>query len=667
MPRECPPLAAGHALAAAPSNLDKVVAMAYEHPADTPAESPFPIVTVTLLAANILVFIGCVLSGMDWFRPNVDTLVALGANTAPLTLTGEKYRLFSSIFLHGGLDHLVANMYMLLIIGILAERSFGRLPFALIYLASGVWGSLVSALWSNHHDIARLQTVGHSILAFDEGLRLVVSVGASGAIMGITGACLAARWAETTLRAPSEHRLAGTGKSIAQVLALNLVLGMVFTQIDQAAHVGGVLAGMPLGAVLFLAFRQNPGKRLALALGLGALSVVSASALADRTPSDQLQAVRKVMDEEAAQRPKPTAPAAPAASRQEADTADDPPEVSDAEAAGKVIDLHLKMTQHFQVSADGKRLYVTSGQDNLLKIVDLEGKAPDRIIKGKPWPAAKKDGCPHNMCRGYGASGFAISKDERYAYVASMSLDAVSIIDLTADRVVATIPVGRYPRIVMLSADEKYAFAMNGPDNSYSVIDLAARTAVAPPVVLKGGEAAGAFGRPLSAWMSNNGTVANFYDDTSNTVATYDTRNPGARKDIPLGDVWSNKVVPIDDQKWLLHARDGLLIHDLKKDETRIEFLTCSGEFTAVALAVSPDRSLLAMAGYQGDIVLIRLSTGRAIARYPGEGAAGLRFSDDGKTLYALGTDGRFSILDVGKSASLDPEARNMYCRPEEQ
>jgi len=92
-------------------------------------------------------------------------LLDIGANYRPLVLEGQWWRLLTNIFLHGGIPHLAYNMIALLIIGGFLERLIGSVKLGIVYLITGVFASLCSIWW---HDAT-------------------VSVGASGAILGLAG------------------------------------------------------------------------------------------------------------------------------------------------------------------------------------------------------------------------------------------------------------------------------------------------------------------------------------------------------------------------------------------------------------------------------------------------------------------------------------------------
>lgn len=185
-----------------------------------------PVVTVTIMAANIGVFALMAYSGVDLVQPDGSTLLNWGANFGPRTMNGQWWRLLSCMFLHFGVVHLGMNMLVLWGLGRPAERFVGSVGFAIAYLLSGVAGGLASLAWH------------------PEG----ISAGASGAVFGAAGTLLGfALLRRDTV--PPEVRSAML-KSMANFLILNTVVGLSASQIDMAAHTGGFLGGMLCGLVL---------------------------------------------------------------------------------------------------------------------------------------------------------------------------------------------------------------------------------------------------------------------------------------------------------------------------------------------------------------------------------------------------------------------------------
>ncbi|KAF8061206.1 hypothetical protein N665_1211s0006 [Sinapis alba] len=159
--------------------------------------------------------------------PSIPTLRRLGALERKLVEEGEKWRLVSCIWLHGGLLHLLANMISLLCIGMRLEQEFGFLRIGALYVISGLGGSIMSCLTDSR------------------GER--VSVGASGALFGLLGAMLSELITNWTIY---ENKCTSL-MTLILIIALNLSVGFL-PRVDNSAHCGGFLAGFFLGFVLLL-------------------------------------------------------------------------------------------------------------------------------------------------------------------------------------------------------------------------------------------------------------------------------------------------------------------------------------------------------------------------------------------------------------------------------
>lgn len=184
-------------------------------------------ITPLLLFANILVFGAMLLSGAGLWHAQNGVQLAWGANFGPATQDGEWWRLGSAMFLHFGLLHLGFNMWALWDAGQWVERMVGHTRFLLIYFAAGLAGNLMS-------------------LVMHQGL--AVSGGASGAIFGIYGALLSYLWLERSRLQPGEFRWlfwAAIGFS-----AATIGFGVMVSGIDNAAHIGGLFAGILMGVLL---------------------------------------------------------------------------------------------------------------------------------------------------------------------------------------------------------------------------------------------------------------------------------------------------------------------------------------------------------------------------------------------------------------------------------
>ena len=178
-----------------------------------------PIVTYIILAICIILFILMELSGGS---TNSQTLLKYGANLDVLVKNGEYYRLFTCIFLHIGIMHLLCNMYSLYIIGREVENLFGKIKYIIIFILSGIFGSIMS-------------------LAFTHN---TISAGASGAIFGLLGALLYFGMHYRTYLGEAIKR------SIIPIIVVNLIIGFFAEGIDLAAHIGGLVGGILLAMMV---------------------------------------------------------------------------------------------------------------------------------------------------------------------------------------------------------------------------------------------------------------------------------------------------------------------------------------------------------------------------------------------------------------------------------
>lgn len=216
-----------------------------------------PWLTWALVAANVLVYLAAASHGAGWLVADPVTLIHWGTNYGPATLSGEWWRLLTSMFLHFGLMHIALNMWALAALGPRIERLFGSWCFALLYLFAGLSGSLASLWWHPW----------------------VNSAGASGAIFGLIGGWLAFVLNPAT-RLPTSITASQRASAFTFIL-YNLVYGAGHQGVDNACHIGGLIGGILLGWLLAQplnpeARREQP-QRLALGGALGALILLLAA------------------------------------------------------------------------------------------------------------------------------------------------------------------------------------------------------------------------------------------------------------------------------------------------------------------------------------------------------------------------------------------------------
>jgi rhomboid protease GluP len=195
---------------------------------------PKPPVTTPLVGINVAVFAAMVLTGVSAVAPTTQQLLKWGANWGPFSLGPQPWRMLTSNYVHGGIIHIALNMWCLWNLGYLAERIFDRWTYLFTYTACGLAGSLAS-LWLHPR---------------------VVGVGASGAIFGMAGASIAALYLG---RLPiPKQALRGTLKSLVAFAGYNLFFGAVVPGIDNSAHIGGLVTGLALGALLAKHLTEPP-------------------------------------------------------------------------------------------------------------------------------------------------------------------------------------------------------------------------------------------------------------------------------------------------------------------------------------------------------------------------------------------------------------------------
>ena len=187
--------------------------------------------TRVILVTNVLVFLLMEFSGGTM---NEATLLAFGVKSNAAIDQGEFWRFITPVFIHIGILHLGLNSYALWIVGQQVERLYGSARFLSLYVLMGIAGVAGSYLY---HPMS-------------------LSAGASGAIFGLFGVLLMFGL-QHRRRVPLFFRRA-IGRGILPVILINLVIGFAIPVIDNAAHIGGLLAGLALAT--FVGFKA-PGTR----------------------------------------------------------------------------------------------------------------------------------------------------------------------------------------------------------------------------------------------------------------------------------------------------------------------------------------------------------------------------------------------------------------------
>jgi rhomboid protease GluP len=200
-----------------------------------------PLVTYTLISLNVLIFILLYLNGGAGGGESESVLVNNGALVPRLVEDGQWWRLFTVMFLHASVQHILFNMTSLLAVGTLAERFYGSARFLAIYLGSGLIGALVSVVYFTL--IGQPDAVG---------------VGASGAIFGVAGALVTLRFQRSEV-IPQRLRERVTSSMVPLVLISLPLSYLLAPNVDNSAHVGGLLGGMLL-SIIFPVTRSVPSR-----------------------------------------------------------------------------------------------------------------------------------------------------------------------------------------------------------------------------------------------------------------------------------------------------------------------------------------------------------------------------------------------------------------------
>ena len=181
--------------------------------------------TFILIGINILIFLILSFFGMT---EDAGYMASHGAMYVPYVIGNQEYyRLFTCMFLHFGIAHLINNMIVLLGIGGNLEPEIGTVKYIIIYLLSGLGGNVLSLIYD-------LRTMDYA-----------VSAGASGAIFGLIGALF-----YVSIR-NNGHLRNVSGRGILFMIVCSLYLGFTSGGVDNMAHIGGLATGFLLTVILY--------------------------------------------------------------------------------------------------------------------------------------------------------------------------------------------------------------------------------------------------------------------------------------------------------------------------------------------------------------------------------------------------------------------------------
>ncbi len=190
------------------------------------------VITNVLIALNVIVFFttyilsGGILSG--------SALLKYGALNSYYVVQGDFWRLITCGFLHGGLLHLIFNMYALYAIGTQVENFAGKKKYLIIYFVSLISASLMSAVITPN----------------------AISIGASGAIFGLMGALV---YFGTQYRV---YLGSIFNNQIIPLILINILFGFMVTGVDNAAHIGGLIGGVLIAMATGIQQKENSKNKL---------------------------------------------------------------------------------------------------------------------------------------------------------------------------------------------------------------------------------------------------------------------------------------------------------------------------------------------------------------------------------------------------------------------
>lgn len=182
------------------------------------------IAAITVVVFFVMQFLEKSATEGEFYGHTSRFLLEHGALYGPYVKEGEWYRLFTYLFLHSDIGHLVNNVLILFFLGNALEHYIGRISYAVLYFCSGVLAALGSVVYNIHHPVC---------------------VGASGAVFGITGAMA---W----LVIKNRGHLAGmTKQRMLLFIVMSAYGGFVDKGIDNAAHITGLIAGFLLAMLIY--------------------------------------------------------------------------------------------------------------------------------------------------------------------------------------------------------------------------------------------------------------------------------------------------------------------------------------------------------------------------------------------------------------------------------
>lgn len=182
-------------------------------------QTEIPFISAVLVAINVIIFIICTFTG--------DLLYNMGELGIESILFRREYgRIIYAMFLHSDINHIFNNMIILFFLGAMIEKEVGHIRYVLFYFLSGIGGNIASLFWK--------------LITYNP----VCSIGASGAVFGLDGVLLA------MVLFSGRQMQNVTPVRVLLMIGYSLYSGFTGDNIDNAAHLGGLLTGFLLGLVM---------------------------------------------------------------------------------------------------------------------------------------------------------------------------------------------------------------------------------------------------------------------------------------------------------------------------------------------------------------------------------------------------------------------------------
>lgn len=323
-------------------------------------------------------------------------------------------------------------------------------------------------------------------------------------------------------------------------------------------------------------------------------------------------------------------------------------------------------------SADGKNLYVTENDDNTVAVIDVSGARVLRRIGGSSQPPAAEDGCMDNFCRGKGATGIAVDRDQQRAYVSSWEINALTAFDLGNGQALWSTALQRFPQTVLMTPDGTQAWTFNLVANSISVVNAATGAAMGEEITLEGGDARYLpFGRPLAFAMARDGRHVYAGSVHSNSIDVFDVAERSRSARIDSEGTPHDLAVDAETGNVVALFSDGVVEYDGQKLAPLRAYRFC-GEMTTWNIAVSADgRSMALTFPQQALALVVDRNTGLLTHVFrTDDWPSTVAFSPDSHRLAVLnaGKTPSVSLLDVHTAMALEPLRSwlgELFCQPD--